>query len=77
MPAVRIVFDTGEPASYYKGPISTFYPAAYIMGELIDSSYMTSYTPASARSWDAELRQRARLGRRHLGGRQRGQRQLA
>jgi len=39
MPAVRIVFDTGEPASYYKGPISTFYPAAYIMGELIDSSY--------------------------------------
>jgi hypothetical protein len=51
MPAVRIVFDTGEPASYYKGPISTFYPAAYIMGELIDSSYMISYTPASARSW--------------------------
>jgi hypothetical protein len=48
IPTVRIVFDKGEPASYYLAPIQAFNPKAYIMGELIDSSYMKRYTTVSA-----------------------------
>ena len=50
-PTARIVFDTGEPASYYLGPIQTLGASAFIMGELVDSSYMTSYTASSVASW--------------------------
>jgi hypothetical protein len=52
MPTVRIVFDTGENASYYLRPIQQFRTVSYIMGELIDSSYMTHYKTVSAvQSW--------------------------
>jgi hypothetical protein len=51
VPTARIVLDTGEPASYYLAPIQTLRPSAYIMGELVDSSYMTSYTASSVQAW--------------------------
>jgi hypothetical protein len=51
MPTARIVLDTGEPASYYLPPLQTLRTAAYIMGELVDSSYMTSYTTSSIQTW--------------------------
>ena len=51
VPTARIVLDTGEPASYYLAPIQTLRPSAYIMGELVDSSYMTSYTAGSVQAW--------------------------
>jgi hypothetical protein len=50
-PSVRVVFDTGEPASYYLGPIKAFNPVAYVMGELMDSSYACSYSVASITSF--------------------------
>jgi hypothetical protein len=50
-PTARIVFDTGEPPTYYLGPIQTFSASAYIMGELVDSSYMTAYTASSVATW--------------------------
>lgn len=43
-PSVRVVFDTGEPGSYYLKPIQSFHPVAYVMGELMDSSYACSYS---------------------------------
>jgi hypothetical protein len=46
LPSVRVVFDTGEQASYYLKPIQSFHPVAYVMGELMDSSYACSYTVA-------------------------------
>jgi hypothetical protein len=51
MPTSRIVFDTGEPASYYLGPIQQMHSSSYIMGELADSSYMAGYTAASIGAW--------------------------
>jgi hypothetical protein len=52
LPTARIVFDTGETPSYYAQPIQHFRPISYIMGELIDSSYMKHYKTVSAvQSW--------------------------
>jgi hypothetical protein len=51
MPTARIVFDTGEPPSYYLRPLETLRAGAYIMGELVDSSYMTAYTTGSIETW--------------------------
>jgi hypothetical protein len=52
MPTARIVFDTGETPSYYAQPIQQFRPISYIMGELIDSSFMKHYKTVSAvQSW--------------------------
>jgi hypothetical protein len=51
MPTSRIVFDTGEPASYYLAPIQQMRSSSYIMGELADSSYMAGYTAASIATW--------------------------
>jgi hypothetical protein len=54
VPTARIVFDTGENPTYYVKPIQQFRPVSYIMGELIDSSYMTHYKTVSAvQSWTA------------------------
>jgi hypothetical protein len=39
-----VVFDTDEPGSYYLKPIQSFRPVAYVMGELMDSSYACSYS---------------------------------
>jgi len=46
-PTARVVFDYSEPASYYSGPINQLRSAAYIMGQLADSSDMAKYTAAS------------------------------
>lgn len=52
LPTARIVFDTGETPFYYAQPIQHFRPISYIMGELIDSSYMKHYKTVSAvQSW--------------------------
>ena len=52
MPTARIVFDTGKTPFYYAQPIQQFRPISYIMGELIDSSYMKHYKTVSAvQSW--------------------------
>jgi hypothetical protein len=51
-PTVRVVFDKGTTPSYYRGSIQAFRPVSYIMGELIDSSYMKQFGTVSAvRSW--------------------------
>ncbi len=51
-PTVRVVFDRGESPSYYKGPIQQFRQVSYVMGELIDSSYMRRFqTIAAVQSW--------------------------
>src|SRR4029077_12047794 len=44
MPTVRVVFDKGTGAGYYKTAIDQFRPVSYIMGLLVDSSYMKSYS---------------------------------
>jgi hypothetical protein len=52
VPTARIVFDPGETPFYYSQPIQQFHPISYIMGELIDSSYMRQYKSVSAiQSW--------------------------
>jgi phosphoribosylcarboxyaminoimidazole (NCAIR) mutase len=51
VPTVRIVFDKGEPASYYASPARQLNPVAYIMGELVDSSYMKRYSLAAVQSF--------------------------
>ena len=48
VPTARIVFDRGEPASYYSRQIQSLRPVAYIMGELIDSSDMCAYSVSGA-----------------------------
>lgn len=53
VPTVRVVFDKGEKASYYKGPITQFRSAAYVMGEVVDSSYMKSYSLSGLQSFAA------------------------
>jgi hypothetical protein len=51
-PTTRIVFDTGQnPTSAYLSPITTFQAHSDIMGELIDSAYMPSYTATTAAAW--------------------------
>lgn len=51
-PTTRIVFDTGQnPTSAYLSPITTFQAHSDIMGELIDSGYMQSYTATTAAAW--------------------------
>jgi len=51
-PTTRIVFDTNQSASgTYLSPLTTFHANSDIMGELIDSSYMPSYTANSAAAW--------------------------
>ena len=38
MPTTRVVFDLGEPASYYADYLRQLQPHSYILGELLDSS---------------------------------------
>jgi len=52
MPTARIVFDPNETPLYYSQPIQQLRPISYIVGELIDSSYMKQYKSVSAiQSW--------------------------
>ena len=46
-PTVRVVFDQGETANYYKSAIALIKATgAYVMGELLDSSYEATTTTA-------------------------------
>ena len=51
VPTARIVFDAGVRPSYYLKPIQQLRNVAYIMGELVDSSYMKQYTVNQIASW--------------------------
>src|SRR6185312_2580947 len=46
-PTARVVFDYSEKPAYYTSPLQKLRPAAYIMGEIADSSDMKKYTAAS------------------------------
>jgi hypothetical protein len=54
-PTAHIYFDPTAGAATYKTPIKTFYPKSYIMGEVADSSDMTSFTVSSIGSWANSL----------------------
>jgi hypothetical protein len=43
-PAVRIVFDKGEPVSYYTSAVNALRPYAYIMAQPVDSSDAKAYS---------------------------------
>ncbi|MCI5140553.1 MAG: hypothetical protein D3909_02255 [Candidatus Electrothrix sp. ATG1] len=43
-PTVRIVFDEWIPASEYRLPVENIASAAFVMGEILDSSYVKDYT---------------------------------
>lgn len=45
-PTTRIVFDEGMAASYYASPAQKIHNVSYVMGELLDSFYVKSVTPA-------------------------------
>jgi hypothetical protein len=49
-PTVRVVFDKGEGPNYYKPSIQQFRPVSYVMGELVDSSYMSAYSLAGVQT---------------------------
>lgn len=46
MPTTRIVFDEWVPASYYVNAVNQINPVSYVMGELLDSYYVKSYSLA-------------------------------
>lgn len=45
-PTARIVFDEGMAASYYASSAQKIHNVSYVMGELLDSFYVKSVTPA-------------------------------
>lgn len=45
-PTTRIVFDEGMSASYYISPTQKIHNVSHVMGELLDSFYVKSVTPA-------------------------------
>ncbi len=45
-PTTRIVFDENMAASYYASPTQKIHNVSYVMGELLDSFYVKSVTPA-------------------------------
>lgn len=47
MPTTRVYLDVHEPASYYRSALSLLDQHSYVMGEILDSSDMTSVTPTS------------------------------
>ena len=47
VPTSRIVFDPGMAASYYAPAIQAMRPYTYILGQIADSSEMSSYTVSS------------------------------
>ncbi len=49
-PTTRVVFDLGEPASYYLGAVQQLRGLGAVMGELLDSSYEKAITAANYRN---------------------------
>jgi hypothetical protein len=43
-PTVRIVFDSDQPAAYYKEPVERIHKVSFIMGELLDSYDIKDYS---------------------------------
>src|ERR1700760_2362662 len=57
-PTVRIVFDKGEPVSYYTPAVNALRPHAYIMAQPVDSSdakaySLSGYANQFQKSWNA------------------------
>ena len=50
-PTTRIVFDEGEPTSYYTAAVNDIHKFSFILGELVDSYYMIDYTLATFQTW--------------------------
>lgn len=46
MPTARIVFDEGVDPSYYRRPLLAIHDVSYTMGEILDSYYVNTLTPA-------------------------------
>ena len=46
-PTTRIVFDENVAATYYKNAASQIHNVSYVMGELLDSYYVKSYSTAA------------------------------
>ncbi len=44
VPTTRIVFDEFVDPGYYIDPVNQIYPVSYVMGELLDSAYVSRYT---------------------------------
>jgi hypothetical protein len=44
VPTVRVVFDEGVPASYYKAPVAQIHAVGYVMGEILASFYVSQYS---------------------------------
>lgn len=42
----RVVFDEGMPATYYQNAVKSIYNVSYVMGEILDSYYVKTLTPA-------------------------------
>ena len=61
-PTSRIVFDERVSAAYYAVPIQELRPVTYIMGEIADSSTMSSYTVNSIRTRAQQYFQALRNG---------------
>jgi hypothetical protein len=49
-PTARIVFDEFVHASYYLQPATKIHAVSYVMGELLDSEYVSLYSPADYQS---------------------------
>ena len=47
MPTVRIVFDEGQPPSAYAQAVPTVHGVAHVLGEILDSEYVSQITPAA------------------------------
>ncbi|MGZ3690590.1 MAG: hypothetical protein ACXVAX_03755, partial [Pseudobdellovibrio sp.] len=43
-PTARVVFDEYVAASYYKTPVAQIHTVSNVMGEILDSAYVKSYT---------------------------------
>ncbi len=55
-PTTRIVFDEGEQPDYYTWAVSAIGAVSYVMGEILDSEYVATVSPAEyARRTEAYL----------------------
>lgn len=46
-PTTRVVFDEFMPATYYSSAVQRIHEVSYVLGELLDSSAMSQYSPAA------------------------------
>ena len=54
-PTTRIVLDEGQTSAYYKTAAAQIHAVSFVMGEILDSFYMKSVTPAQYSARTTEL----------------------